>query len=166
MPTGMPRLANISNAEKRRHIERFPLNTPYPDVIWKIKDLLANPNIERNHRIAIDATGVGGPFLDFLRQNGVNRNLFPVSITSGELPSVRNSTNYIPKRDLLTNLQLMLQNRAIQISTHLPHAPLLRDELANLRRHTATRGETYEPDRVGRHDDLLIALALAAWPRR
>ena len=149
-----------------RHIERFPLNMPYPELIWKIKDLLANPNIERDHRIAIDATGVGGPFLDFLRQNGVNRNVFAVSITSGETQSVQRNTNYIPKRDLLTNLQLLLQSRALKVSTHLPHGPILRDELANLRRATSVRGETYEPDRSGRHDDLLMALALAAWPRR
>ncbi len=149
-----------------RHIERFPLNTPYTSLIWKIKDLLANPNIERDHRIAIDATGVGGPFLDFLRQNGVQRNLVAVSITAGETQSVHHNTHYIPKRDLLTNLQLQLQNRALQISTHLPHAPILRDELASLRRYTATRGETYQPDRCGSHDDLLMALALAAWPRR
>ena len=75
------------------HIERLPLNMPYPELIWKIKDLLANPNIERDHRIAIDATGVGGPFLDFLRQNGVNRNLFAVSITSGETQSVQRNTD-------------------------------------------------------------------------
>ena len=149
-----------------RHIERFPLNMPYPELIWKIKDLLANPNIERDHRIAIDATGVGGPFLDFLRQNGVNRNLFPISITAGETQSVHHNTHHIPKRDLLTNLQLLLQNRALKISTHLPHAPILRNELTNLRRHTGTHGETYDPDRAAQHDDLLMALALAAWPRR
>jgi hypothetical protein len=149
-----------------RHIERFPLNTPYTTLVWKIKDLLANPNIERDHRVAIDATGVGAPLLDFLRHHGVNRNLFPVSITSGESTAVRHNTHYIPKRDLLTNLQLMLQNRAIKVSTHLPHAPLLRDELANLRRHTGARTELYETEQCGQHDDILMALALAAWPRR
>jgi hypothetical protein len=142
-----------------RHIERFPLHTPYTDLVWKVKDLLANPNIERDYRIAIDATGVGAPFLDFLRANGVRRNLFPISITSGESITVNRGTHNIPKRDLMTNLQLMLQNRELQISSQLPHAPLLRDELTNMRR----RVDSFEPDRTSQHDDLLMALALAAW---
>ena len=113
--------------------------------------------------LSIDATGVGAPFLDFLRANGVRRNLLPVSMTAGDTITVHNGTHHIPKRDLLTNLQLLLQNRELKISTHLPHAPLLREELVNLRRRTAMRGETYEPDRASQHDDLFIALALAAW---
>jgi hypothetical protein len=101
----------------------------------------------------------GAPFLDFLRANGVRRNLFPISITSGKSITVNRGTHNIPKRDLMTNLQLMLQNRELLISSHLPHAPLLRDELANMRR----RVDSFEPDRTSQHDDLLMALALAAW---
>ena len=89
--------------------------------------------------LSIDATGVGAPFLDFLRANGVRRNLLPVSMTAGDTITVHNGTHNIPKRDLLTNLQRLLQNRELKISTHLPHAPLLRDELVNLRCRAATR---------------------------
>ncbi|MBM3740918.1 MAG: hypothetical protein FJW39_34680 [Acidobacteria bacterium] len=146
-----------------RQLERYPLHMPYSDLIWKVKDVLANPNIQKRHSIAVDATGVGGPFIDFLRDAGVRTRLLPVSITSGDAPSLRNGTHYVPKRDLFTNLQILIQSRQITISQHLPWGPRLRDELLSLRRHTGTNYETYGTARSGQHDDLVFALALAAW---
>jgi hypothetical protein len=62
-----------------RHLERYELGTPYPEVIQRVIRLVTRPPI-RHHlertRLIVDATGVGRPVVDSFRAQGVH----PVSV--------------------------------------------------------------------------------------
>jgi hypothetical protein len=70
----------------------------------------------------------------------------------------------VPKKDLIGTLQLLLQNRRLRIAHSLPFAETLVEELENYRvKITLLGNETVEEWRERQHDDLVFAVAMAAW---
>jgi hypothetical protein len=74
----------------------------------------------------------------------------------------------VPKRDLVSSLQVALQSGALAIADALPLAATLRQELAGFRvKISLTTGhDSYgagEDWRPAPHDDLVLAVALACW---
>jgi hypothetical protein len=74
-------------------------------------------------------------------------------------------SNYrIPKRDVISSTQVLLQTGRLKIARSLPHAALLARELVNFRFKVAHNGPEDALDwREGPDDDLVLALAIAAW---
>lgn len=157
-----------------RHIERFR-DLTYPKVIDRIRQLLAAVEQERmKHlratpaRLVIDATGVGKPILDAL-QLAALPNVKGVIITAGNtVTHGSDGTIRVPKRELVTRLQLALQQQRLRIAANLPLADVLRRELAGYSvRVTVTGHERFGNDvtswREADHDDLVLAVALAVW---
>lgn len=149
-----------------RHLERFPLHTPYPQIVDRTIALLAAPPLaQRETLLVVDATGVGAPVVDLFAERGVT----PIAVTitagtavTGALPEVG-----VPKRDLVSTIAVLLEQQRLQVAERLPEARTLRDELKRFQR-TVTRngGDSYEvPWREGAHDDLVLAVALACWLR-
>jgi hypothetical protein len=61
-------------------------------------------------------------------------------------------------------MQLLMQARRLHIARMLPDAAILIQELTNFKvKLTAAAHETFEAWREGQHDDLVLAVALAAW---
>ena len=70
----------------------------------------------------------------------------------------------MPKRDLLVGLQVMFDLGQLQIARGLPETEVLMKELMGMRvRMSAAGHESYGSGREGRHDDLVLAVALACW---
>ena len=64
----------------------------------------------------------------------------------------------------MTALQLALQGRRLKSPRSLPEAELLATELAAFRLRRVTFGDAEAAEwRVGRHDDLVFAVALGCW---
>ena len=156
-----------------RHLERYELGTPYPEVIARVIRLLTRHPI-RHHlertRLIVDATGVGRPVVDSFRAQGVH----PVSIlihggdrVTQEVAGIGNITLRVPKRDLVAAVQTTLQSRRLQIAAGLPLSQTLRKELMNFRIKIdpRTSHDSYSHWREGDHDDLVLATAVAAWYR-
>ena len=70
---------------------------------------------------------------------------------------------HVPKRDLVTNLQVLLQSGRLKIAGQLPESRTLTDELLNfkVKIDIRTAHDSYEAWREGVHDDLVLAVALA-----
>ena len=69
-----------------------------------------------------------------------------------------------PKVELVGTLQVLLQTRRLQIADALVDAPVLVRELETFRAAPPVlRGETVESWRERDHDDLVLAVAVAAW---
>lgn len=127
-----------------RNAQRIPLGTPYPDVVLHISNMLHNGRLDGSLTLLIDATGLGIPVVDQLRRSKLNCKLEPIVFTKQT------------KRDLIANLQILLERNQLRMAHNLKLLDAVLDELSNFR----------EDGSHTTHDDLACALALAAWPVR
>jgi hypothetical protein len=149
-----------------RHQERFR-DVLYQDVAERVRVLTEVPEPGSRLALAVDATGVGASVVDMLRKSGLT--LDAVTITDGDTESQHGWYHWrVPKRDLLGDLQVLLQSGRLKIACTLEHAETLRSELLNFRVkvNVSTGHDFYEAWREGDHDDLVLAGTLAAWKTR
>ena len=150
-----------------RHLERPELGTPYPDLVRRIVELSNSEILGGICTVVPDATGVGRPVIDMLREADLNAPLVPVVIVPGERHSEKDGYHHVPKRDLVSALAIALQKREIEIAHNLPLSKLLLAEMVNFKmKITAAGNDTFEAWRSGQHDDLVLAVALACWQAR
>jgi hypothetical protein len=154
-----------------RHLERPPLGTSYPDVVELVaKRLRMLP--PKSARLVIDATGVGAPVVDMVRRADLGGiEVTAVTITGGNAVH-RNGHRAasVPKRDLVSTLQVLLQSGRLKIAEGLPLARLLSVELLNFRATISLAGhDSYGAGadaawrEAGTNDDLVLAVALSCW---
>ncbi len=112
----------------------------------------------------VDATGVGLPVVDLLRQERLDCMVRPVMVTGGLAESQKDVYYRVPKRDLIVGLQMALQTGAMKIAKGLEWGPALKTEMAEMRvKVTGEGNEQFGAWREGTHDDLVFAVALAGW---
>jgi hypothetical protein len=140
-----------------RHLERMALGTPYTRVVARVSEIVRHPALIGRCRLVVDATGVGAPVVELLRPAVVGATLTAVTITVGEKAHGRSEEWHVPRKDLLTGLEVMLENGELKVSQRLREAEQLARELTCLRRTRSDGGE---------HDDLAMALGLACWRAR
>jgi hypothetical protein len=147
-----------------RYLQRWPLGTPYTRVVADVADLLGREKLA-GCPVAVDMTGVGRAVVDLLREQRTRSRLFPATITAGQHVSGDYASGFgVPKKELVSALQVPLQSRRLVIASGLREADVLRKELGNFRvKVTAAANETFGVWREGQHDDLVLALALAVW---
>ncbi len=161
------------------HTERLALGTAYIEIvyrIWHLLDKLAAPlggihsyaGTAPLRTLVVDASGVGRPVVELIRKAGVGRAasvvtmnaaaasrvaIAPVTITaSGEPRMEASGEEFVSRRDLITNLRILLERRLLRISARIHDRQALLKELVEVQ------------DRSGsRHDDLVMATALACW---
>jgi hypothetical protein len=120
----------------------------------------------RDSLLGVDATGVGRPVVEMLEGTAIQAYVRPVIITAGHQAHEDPETRilHVPKKDLVSVLQVLLQARRITVAQDLPEAKTLTKELQNFRvKITLNANETYEAWRSGQRDDLVLAVAIAAW---
>ena len=145
-----------------RHLDRFPLGTSYPAITEKVKQLMEKEPLRGHVLMVVDATGVGLPVIDLLKQEGLGP--IGITITGGNKAEGGGYNYHVPKRDLVTNLQVLSQSGRLKIAESLPLARTFVNELLNFKVKINIRGhDSYEAWREGVHDDLVLAVALAAW---
>ena len=145
-----------------RHLHRFPLGTPYTEIVPAVAALIrAGPLAESP--VVVDQTGVGRAVVDMLRQ--AIGWVVPVSITGGHAVIVTEDRSFhVPKKELVTCLQVMMQSRRLRIARGLHEAAVLVRELQQFQvKISASAHETFGVWRDGQHDDLVLAVALACW---
>jgi hypothetical protein len=149
-----------------RHLRRFPLGTPYAEVVHEVRELLRTPPLP-GAVLVVDQTGVGQAVVTLLAdelRGQVTCTFCPVTLTTGHEVTSGDSGLFVPKKELVSTLQVLLQLRRLQVARTLPDALLLVKELEHFRVKVATpRTGTFEAWREGQNDDLGFAVALAAW---
>lgn len=145
-----------------RYLDRLRLGTPYPAVADHVRELLDRPELKGHTQLVVDATGVGRPVVDMLRQRGLE----PVAITiTGGDHVVFEDGWRVPKRDLIASVQVLLQTERIKFAEQIPAVGTLVQELLAFRVKIdpLTAHDSYGAWREGPHDDLVLAVAVAAW---
>jgi len=142
-----------------RHLERIPAGVSYPEIVGRVESLHGQL---REPSVILDATGVGKAAVELFRSSNFNLSVF--TLMAGD-QMVRDGSSYrIPKRDVISTTQVLLQTGRLKIARSLPHAALLARELVNFRFKVGHNGPEDALDwREGPDDDLVLALAIAAW---
>ena len=145
------------------HLERPPLGTSYPAIIARLKDLIEQLPAHQRLSTVVDRTGCGRPVVDLMRREKLR--VIPITITAGGSVSGGMFSSYnVPKRDLVSNLAILLQSGRLEIARALPAAATLVEELQNFKlKITPAGNDTYEAWRESDHDDLVLASAIACW---
>jgi hypothetical protein len=147
-----------------RHLERLPLGTTYPDIITHVQTMLATAPLAGNCRLVIDKTGVGRPVFDMfttakLRPRGM-------TITAGDGWSIdpdHGDSVRVAKLLLVSRLEASLHSGALKISKDLKELPALISELQDFTSNRTASGYTQFNARQGKHDDMILAVAIALW---
>ncbi len=150
------------------HLQRWQLRTSYPSIVADVVEMINGLDPERitggKTVLAIDATGVGAPVVDLFKRERINAILAPIQIVAGANVSEENGMTRVPKRDLVSVVQVGLQNRKLKIASGLNLAETLSRELQNFSvKITDAANDVYGAWREGTHDDLVLAVALAVW---
>jgi hypothetical protein len=147
-----------------RRLERLPLGMKYPEVEDWVVRRMEGVAKHGECELAVDATGVGRPVVDHLREAGLKCRIRAVMVTGGQTERSEGGYDYVPKRDLMAGLQMLFEYGELKIAKRLQHVEALRKEMADMRmRVTPAGNEQYGAWREGEHDDLVFAVALACW---
>jgi hypothetical protein len=151
-----------------QYLERLAIGTPYPAQVARIKQLHDRLKTDTNTPpyLVVDQTGVGRPVVDMLRSAELSP--IAVSITGGDTVSHDGLEYRVPKRDLVSAVQVLLQADRLKIAKGLPEAQTLTSELLAFKVSISLKGhDSYGNDvgpwRENPHDDLVLAVALACW---
>ncbi len=146
-----------------RTLHRFELGTPYPAIVGKVGAWVSSAPLSGGV-LAIDQTGVGRPVVELFKQANLPVSIQPISITSGAGWTSTDDGYHVGKRELVATLQVLLGERRLIAADNLPEGKTLARELQTFSAKITTAGnETFEAWRERDHDDLVLAVALAAW---
>jgi hypothetical protein len=144
-----------------RHLARLPLGLSYPTVVQEVAMLLARPPLVGNCELILDETGCGRPVADLFDTTGLKPTR--VTITAGAEQSFVNGSWHVSKQTLVSTLDARLHTGELRFAKELLDAETLREELRDFRRHLSTAGRYSFEARVGKHDDLVLAVAIGLW---
>jgi hypothetical protein len=126
--------------------------------------MMAQPQMNGRCGLAVDATGVGAPVVEMLRAARLGCALTPVTITSGEREHQTGAMCHVPKRDLMAGVQVLLEGGRLRVARGMAETGALVKELMDVQiTQRGIGGVRIGAEGAGKHDDLVIALALAVW---
>jgi hypothetical protein len=145
-----------------RYLQRLPLGMTYPAVVQHVADLLARPPIT-NATLVIDETGVGRAVGDLFIEAGLKPKR--VTITAGNEESSGHGLDrwHVAKTILISKLDAALHTGLLRFAADLTEASAIAEELKDFRRKESDAGRATYAARTGRHDDLVLAVAIAGW---
>jgi phage FluMu gp28-like protein len=149
------------NSYDVRYLERLR-NTPYPQIVRRLEHLVRR--LPERPSMAVDATGVGRPVIDMIRDANLPADLYAITLTGGDTVTQDGMERHVPKRDVASTIAVLLQTGRLRIARGLKESETLLREFLNFRVKISLSGhDTYEAWREQEHDDLVLAVGLAAW---
>lgn len=166
-------------------IERVPLKQRYTDIAQHVKGIVAELRtpvkvstekfsgfavVEEKRpelTIVLDFTGVGVAVAEIFLSAGIDCQIALVTITSGGKVTWDEVGIHVPKADLVSVVQRLLQEERLRYAEDDTAAEDLVKELGDFQaiiRPSGTVAYGVAMDwREGQHDDLVLASALAVW---
>jgi hypothetical protein len=141
------------------YLERIPLGTSYPAIAHHVRRLYSG--LPSSTEVILDATGLGGPVFEIFVGIGISP--IGVMITAGTAQTEDGKFLHVPKMLLISRLQALLHEGRLKIQKSLPEAAVLMGELLDYRIQYTAAGHLTFNAREGRHDDLVLALAIACY---
>jgi hypothetical protein len=147
-----------------RGVKRWPLRTLYCDIAMEVAALVRKPPL-CGCVLGVDKTGVGAGVLEIIRAAKPKAVIRPILITSGHEVIPDGAGFKVPKLELVAAVTALLDGGRLAIPRAIPEAKTLAAELLAFKvKVTAAGNEKMEADwRSRAHDDLVLALAMAAY---
>jgi hypothetical protein len=155
------RIEQIGETFDVRHLQRLPLGLSYVEQVQHVKQLLARPPLCAGCDLIIDETGVGRAVGDIFEDAGLRPTR--VTITAGAEQTSAGRGWHVAKSILISTLDARLHTGELRFAAELQEAGTMAEELKDFRRKVSAAGRYSFEARVGRHDDLVLAVALALW---
>jgi len=147
-----------------RHLERLKLGLSYPEIVQYVKSQLARPPLDDPRTVlVIDETGVGRAVGDIFIEQAMRPQRVSITAGSEETSAAGFNRWSVAKTILVSKLDAALHTGLLRIAKELREAGPLKEELANFQRSVSAAGRQTYSARVGMHDDLVLATALAVW---
>ena len=103
--------ANGRSVYQVGHLERLPLEMPYPSQVAYIQNLMAR--LRGDCELVLDVTGVGRAVGDLFKVAGLAP--IGVTITAGDAVTSEGLNFHVPKLNLVSRLQALLHNGQLKI---------------------------------------------------
>jgi hypothetical protein len=146
-----------------RLLRRWPLNTGYVSISRDVAALVSKAPLAHQSTLVVDNGGPGRPVCDLLRSARPPVEIVALGIVGGDSVKYTENGLTVAKARLILNLQVLLEQHRLTFAAGLAEATTLQRELANYRvKVTQAANEVFNA-REGQHDDLVLAVALAAW---
>jgi hypothetical protein len=158
-----PQAPTIEKRYHVTHVERPRLGTSYPAIVRRVAHLLEE--IGEPAELIIDGTGVGRAVLDIFEA----ANIYPlaITITAGDTVVENGSRGCrVPKRDLVSTIEVLLQEGKLKIAQNMSDRAVLVDELLNFRAGISASGRDTYAAAGSAHDDFVMSLGLCCWRAR
>ena len=146
-----------------RYLERLPLGTSYPAVVSQVRDLTRKPEVRKRCTLVVDGTGVGAAVVDLLHEADLECDVIPVSITSGAAARRDGGWWFVPKRDLIGAVQVLMDQERLRFAEDSPEVSRVVEEFMSMQVKVGDSDVQFGAWRAGEHDDLALAVALACW---
>lgn len=146
-----------------RYLKRWPLGTNYSAIVSQVAELVKQLPAKVRPMLAVDETGVGKAVIEMVKAAQMKATISAILITSGSAVTFSDGSWHVPKKELVSVLQVLLQGHRLKVAD-LPERETLVKEFTNFKVKITTAGnETFEAWRERDHDDLVLAVALACW---
>jgi hypothetical protein len=164
-----------------RGLRRFTPGTEYGQITDSLRELLDSgpvaEELQQKHvrlpdggvRPArtqlcwiLDQTAVGKPIVDMVLEKFGGPYAYRVILAGNHTENEVEGLHYIPKHLLISEIEVLLEERRLKIGDQHPLAPDLMKELVNYKeRRSAPIASANDPWREQAHDDLVFAVGLA-----
>jgi hypothetical protein len=151
-------------------LRRWPLQTPYLDIIGQVAKFLTHPPLSQALPVlVVDSTGVGEAVTELCRSElgkaVKGGGLVGVTITAGSAVTYHGPGRWhVAKKQLVSVLQVVLGQGRLKVAPDLPECATLLRELGTFTvKVTESANESFESWREKDKDDLVLAVALACW---
>lgn len=150
-----------------RHLERPPMDMAYPALIDHIEELLKaledQETEDKGSALVIDITGTGRSVGKLMAESGLTPTMVTITGGSDETEPVWREWK-VPKTALVGNLQVLYQAERIEVAGGLELLSTFTKELHAFKmRHVSVNDSDPDYWRENEFDDLIFAVALAAW---
>jgi hypothetical protein len=158
-----------TGALRLRYLHRLALDVNYPETVSRISKLLEAPEIKDQERcgeseVLLDLTGSGGAILELFERAQID----PISVRIVGAGTVEEQSHHrqwrVPKVELVGSLRVLYEAGRLRMAKNLDLVATLEDELRTFKMRPP-RIDPNDPEswREGQFDDLVFAVALAAW---
>jgi len=155
---------NPGSVFRCRFLKRFSLLTRYPTIVREVIQLCeTEPLRSSDTHLVLDGTGVGRAVCDLFFRADIRATIRAINIHGGNEVTNDGQWSNVPKRELVSVTQACLQSGRLQFAEKLPDLEILKSELQNFQVSISESGFDSYNARSGKHDDMVLALALALW---